>query len=153
METPPRQIVGNVKVLLAGRSAKAISRHFTKSYLAKSCKDAWMYADHFVPQLKHCWLRNVNKHTLKAGPGAPGMDAGYTLSQLLHSPKWRMGHSSGVCNTDLAWLHPEAGCLRGKQLPGAKQPCKAPLEHIGRRAAWCARRARNSTQPAQRLPG
>ena len=33
-------------------------------------KDAWMYADHFVPQLnllKHCWLRNVNKHTLKAG--------------------------------------------------------------------------------------
>ena len=32
-----------------------------------------MYADHFVPQLKHCWLRNVNKHTLKAGQGAPGM--------------------------------------------------------------------------------
>ena len=32
--------------------------------------------------------------------------------------------------------------LCGKQLPGAKQPCKAPLDHIGRHVAWCARHAR-----------
>ena len=60
-----------------------------------------------ILQLKHCWLRNVNKHTLKAGLAAPGA-----------------GHS------------------RGKQLPGAKQPCKAPLDQIGRHVAWCARSAR-----------
>ena len=35
METPPKDIVGNVHVLPAGRSAKAISTHLTKSYLAK----------------------------------------------------------------------------------------------------------------------
>ena len=51
METPPKDIVGNVHALPVGRSAKSISRHFTKSNLAKSFKDAWMYADHFVPQL------------------------------------------------------------------------------------------------------
>ena len=84
METPPREIVGNVHILPAGRSAKAISRHLTKSYLAKSYKDAWMYADHFVPQLKHCWLRNVNKHSLKAGQGAPGM--GHWLYTLPTAP-------------------------------------------------------------------
>ena len=84
METPPKDIVGNVHVLPAGRSAKAISRHLTKSYLAKSFKDAWMHADHFVPQLKHCWLRNVNKHTLKAGQGAPGM--GHWLYTLPTAP-------------------------------------------------------------------
>ena len=31
METPPREIVGNVHVLPAGRSVKAISKHLTKS--------------------------------------------------------------------------------------------------------------------------
>ena len=49
-----------------------------------SFKDAWMYADHFVPQLKHCWLCNVNKHTLKAGQGAPGM--GHWLYTLPTAP-------------------------------------------------------------------
>ena len=103
METPPREIVGNVHVLLGGCSAKAISRHLTKAYLAKSFKDAWMYADHFVPQLKHCWLRNVNKHTLKAGQGAPGM--GHWLCTLPTAPftkvayglfKWGLQHRFGL---------------------------------------------------------
>ena len=40
--------------------------------LAKSFKDAWMYADHFVPQLKHCWIRSVNRHTIKGTQGVPG---------------------------------------------------------------------------------
>ena len=84
METPPREIVGNVHVFLAGCSAKAISMHLAKSYLAKSFEDAWMHADHFVLQLKHCWLRNVNKHTLKAGQGAPGM--GHWLYTLPTAP-------------------------------------------------------------------
>ena len=52
--------------------------------LAKSFKDAWMYADHVVPQLKHCWLRNVNKHTLNAGQGAPGV--GHWLYTLPTAP-------------------------------------------------------------------
>ena len=43
MENPPRKIVGNVHVLAAGRSAKTVSRHLTKSYLAKNFKDAWVY--------------------------------------------------------------------------------------------------------------
>ena len=34
METPPQKTVGNVHVLPAGWSAKAISKHLTKSYLA-----------------------------------------------------------------------------------------------------------------------
>ena len=38
MEAPPWEIVGDVRVLPAGRSAKAISRHLTKSYLVKSFK-------------------------------------------------------------------------------------------------------------------
>ena len=37
---------------------------------------------------------------------------------------------------------PGAGHLCGKQFPGARQPCKAPLDAIGRHVAWCARRAR-----------
>ena len=75
--------------------------------LAKSFKGAWMYADHFVPQLKHCWLRNVNMHTLKAGQGAPGM--GHWLYTLPTAPftKWRMDHSNGDHSTDLAWRHLE----------------------------------------------
>ena len=102
METPPREIVGNAHVLPAGRIAKAISRHLTGSYLAKSFKDAWMYADHFAPQLKHCWLRNVNKHTLKAGQGTPGMGHWlYTLptapfTKVANGPsKWGLQHRSG----------------------------------------------------------
>ena len=132
----------NVHALPAGRSAKSISRHLTKSYLAKSFKDACMYADHFVPQLKHCWLRNVNKHTLKAGQGAPGMGHWlYTLptapfTKVANGPfKWGLQHRFGLAS-------PGAGHLCGKELPGAKQPCKAPLDAIGRHVAWCARRAR-----------
>ena len=130
METPPKDIVGNVHALPAGRSAKSISRHLTKSYLAKSFMAAWMYADHFVPQLKHCWLRNVNKHTLKAGQGAPGMR--HWLYTLPTAPFTK------VANGPFMWY------LCGKQLPGAKQPRKAPLDAIGRHVAWCAKRAREN---------
>ena len=129
METPPREIVGNVLVLPAGRNAKAISKHLTKSYLAKSFKDAWMYADHFVLQLKHYWLHNVNKHTytIKAGQGAPGM--GHWLYTLPTGPftnpfKSGLQHRFGLAA-------PGARDLCAKQLPGAKQPCKAPLDHLG----------------------
>ena len=61
-----------------------------------------------------------------------------------HSSKWRMVHSNGAFNTGLDWLPqgPGGGHLCGKQLPGARQPCKAPLDHIGRHVSWCARRAR-----------
>ena len=45
---------------------------------------------------------------------------------------------------------PGAGHLCGKQLPGAKQPCKAPLDAIGRHVAWCARRARESRRNRMR---
>ena len=74
-----------------------------QSYLAKSYKDAWMYADHFVLQLRLCWLRNVNKHTLKAGPGAPG--TGHWLYALPTAPftkvangpfKWGLQHRLGL---------------------------------------------------------
>ena len=123
-------------------SARAVCVCVTKSYLAKSFKDAWMYADHFVPQLKHCWLCNVNKHTLKAGQGAPGMGHWlYTLptapfTKVANGPfKWGLQHRFGFAS-------PGAGHLCGKQLPGAKQPCKAPPDAIGRHVAWCARRAR-----------
>ena len=37
---------------------------------------------------------------------------------------------------------PGAGHLCGKQLPGAKQACRAPLDHLGRHVAWRARRAK-----------
>ena len=60
METPPKDIVGNVHALPAGRSAKSISRHLTKSYLAKSFKNAWMYADHCARgegNLQELWSR------------------------------------------------------------------------------------------------
>ena len=49
--------------------------------------------------------------------------------------KWGLQHRFGLAS-------PGAGHLCGKQLPGAKQPCKAPLDAIGRHVAWCARRAR-----------
>ena len=110
METPPKDIVGNVHALPAGRSVKAISRHLTKSYLAKSFKDAWMYADRFVPQLKHCWLRNVNKHTLKAGQGAPGM--GHWLYTLPTAPFAKVANGAfkwGLQLTTQVWAC-VAGC-------------------------------------------
>ena len=107
METPPREIVGNVHVLHAGRSAKAISKHLTKSYL--SFKDAWMYADHFVPQLKPCWLRNVNKHTLKAAQGAPGVGHWlYTLPTHGHLDRCQDWHGQ-------AWMQ----CAQGIGTHGA----------------------------------
>ena len=121
--------------MLSLRDAARSPSPSAKSYLAKSFKDAWMYADHFVPQLKHCWLRNVNKHTHKARQGAPGMGHWlYTLptgplTKVANAPfKWGLQHRFGLAS-------PGAGHLCGKQLPGAKQPCKATL-------AWCARRAR-----------
>ena len=49
--------------------------------------------------------------------------------------KWGLQHRLGLAA-------PAAGHLCGKQLPGAKQLCKAPLDHLGRHVAWCARRAR-----------
>ena len=49
--------------------------------------------------------------------------------------KWGLQHRFGLAS-------PGAGHLWGKQLPGAKQPCKAPLDTTGRHVAWCARRAR-----------
>ena len=49
--------------------------------------------------------------------------------------KWGLQHRFGLAS-------PGAGHLCGKQLPGAKQPCKAPLDAIGRHVAWCAGRAR-----------
>ena len=82
------------------------------------------------------------KHTFKSGPGAPGM--GHWLYALPTAPftkmangpfKWGLQHRLGLAA-------PGAGHLCGKQLPGAKQPCKAPLDHLGRHVAWCARRAR-----------
>ena len=95
----------------------------TKSYLAKSVKDAWMYADRYVPQLKHCWLRNVNKntrtHTLKMG---------HWLYTLPTAPLNKSG------NTWLGSLRQGRDTCR-KQLPGAKQLCKAALNHLGRRVA------------------
>ena len=105
--------------------------YFAKSYLGKSYKDAWMYADHFVPQLKHCSrLRNVNKHTLKAGQGAPGM--GHWLYTLPTAPfsKVAKGPFKRGLQHRLAWLHLERD--------------KAPPDHIGRRVAWRARRARET---------
>ena len=66
---------------------------------------------------------------------------GSTPSQQHHSPKWRRALSNGF--TASIWAgHSWAGHVCGKQLPGAKQPCKAPLDHLGRHVAWCARRAR-----------
>ena len=84
----------------------------------------------------------MSTNTLKAGPGAPGM--GHWLYALPTAPftkvangpfKWGLQHKLGLAA-------PGAGHLCGKQLPGARQPCKAPLDHIGRHVAWCARRAR-----------
>ena len=135
METPPKGIVGNVHTLRVGRSVQAISMHLTKSYLAKSYKGAWMYADHFVPQLRHCWLRNINKHTLKPGAGAPGMGH----STIHQSGEWSIQMGTA---TQVRIGSPGAGHLCGKQLPGAKQPCRAPLDSLGRHVAWCARCAR-----------
>ena len=94
-----------------------------------------MYANHFAPQLKHCWLRNVNKHTLKAGQGAPGMGHSMPCSQH-HLQKWRMAHSSGAsiprCPTAVQGItrsHGTTCCLVRKACQG------------------------NSSQSAQRLPG
>ena len=82
----------------------------TKFYVAKSLKDAWMYVDHFVPQLKHRWLRNSIGHSPKAAHAAPGVGlAVLSLSLSLYlqwsvhqSCKWpiqmgstpRFGHAS-----------------------------------------------------------
>ena len=68
-----------------------------------------MYADHFVPQLRHCRLRNVNKHTLKAGQGAAGM--GHWVKTLPTAPltKWPMVRSNGGCNTGLGLHHRAQG--------------------------------------------
>ena len=63
----------------------------------------------------------------------------FTHRTTHQSGEWsiQMGPSTQV------WIGcPGAGHLCGKQLPGAKQPCKAPLDHIGRHVAWCARCAR-----------
>ena len=67
METPPKDIVGNVHALPVGRSAKSISRHLTKSYLAKSLKDAWMCVDQFVPQLR-AWSRKSEGSMVRDHP-------------------------------------------------------------------------------------
>ena len=71
----------------------------------------WLYADHFVPQLKHCWLRNVNKHALKAGQGAPGM--GHWLYTLPTAPFTKVANGPfklGGCNTGLG-LHPRVQAI------------------------------------------
>ena len=66
---------------------------------------------------------------------------GSTLSQRRYSPKWQRDRSNGGCSTDLGLRHRVQGTC-GKQFRGAKQPCKAPLDAIGKHVAWCARRAR-----------
>ena len=68
-------------------------------------------------------------HWLYALPTAP-------FTKVANGPfKWGLQHRFGLAV-------PGAGHLCGKQLPGARQPCKAPLDHLGRHVTWCARRAR-----------
>ena len=68
-------------------------------------------------------------HWLYALPIAP-------FTKVANGPfKWGLQHRLGLAA-------PGTGRLCGKQLPGAKQPCKAPQDPLGRHVAWCARRAR-----------
>ena len=132
METPPKDIVGNVHALLAGRSAKAISTSPRVSrmpgcmltILSCSSSTVGCAMSTNTPGMGH-WL-----YTLPAAP----------LTKVANGPfKWGLQHRFGLAS-------PCAGHLCGKQLPGARQPCKAPLDAIGRHVAWCARRHRNQTQ-------
>ena len=152
METPPKDIVGNVHALPVGRSAKSISRHFTKSYLAKSLKMLGC----MLTTLSHNWS-TVDYAMWTSTPSRLGRERrawaiGYTRFPQLHSPKWRMDRSNGDCNTGLA--SPGAGHLCGKQLRGAKQPCKAPLDAIGRHVAWWRKACHgDTTQQIEGFPG
>ena len=107
-----------------------------------------MYADHFVPQLRHCWLRNVTSTLSNLAQGHQAWGTG-SMTKVANGPfKWGLQHRLGLAA-------PGAGHFCGKQLPSAKQPCKAPLDHIGRHVAWCARRAKeidhNRLKPLSRL--
>ena len=109
----PKDVVSNVHTLPVGRNVmKAISRHLT-----------------------NCWLRSVNKHTLKPGAGAPGMGHWFyalptaPLTRVANGPsKWGLQHKLGLAA-------PGIGHLCGKQLSGAKEPCRAPLDPLGRNVA------------------
>ena len=133
METPPKDIVGNVHVLPAGRSAKAISRHPPNP--AKSFKDAWMYADHFVPQPKHCWLRQTYPQS-----GTRSTRHGSLALRSSHSSI----HQSGEWTIQMGVTAPFWACVTRcrASLWQAAPWCKALLDAIGRHVAWCARRAR-----------
>ena len=85
-----------------------------------------------LPDKTHTHTHNTRKHTFKAAQGAPGL--GRWLYTLPTAPFTK------VANGPFQWGL-QAGHLRGKQLPGARQPCKAPLDHLGRHVAWRSRRA------------
>ena len=53
-----------------------------------------------------------------------------------------MDPSSGGYSTGLGLHHLVLVTYVVSSFPGAKQPCKAPLDAIGRHVAWCTRRAR-----------
>ena len=79
-----------------------------------------MYVDHFVPQLKHCWLRSVNKHTLKAGQGTPSMGHWiYTLPSKAANGPFKRGlqHRFGLALSTPKQL---------EQLPHLNRPCRYP---------------------------